>query len=61
MSEADYPYKAQVNTCKFDKSNVVVKVTGCLDVKGTEEQLRDYLYQYGPVAIGKSPLLITKF
>jgi len=52
MKEADYPYQAkELDSCKFDKSKVVVKITGQKTVKsGSESDLMNAAAE-GPVAV----------
>lgn len=54
MTEADYPYHAIREECKFDKSKAVdAVVTGFMDIAVTSERdLAAKVAQYGPAAIG---------
>ncbi|CAL1545609.1 unnamed protein product [Lymnaea stagnalis] len=50
--ESEYPYRAEEDTCHFDRSSVRVKVTNCLDIKtGNEYHLKDALGNVGPVSV----------
>jgi cathepsin L len=51
-SEADYPYTAVTNNCKYSAGKVVTKVTGFTDIKhGDEADLQNALATVGPVSI----------
>jgi len=53
MTEADYPYKAQKETCKSVRSKYVdMKVTGYNRLGSTNEnEIKEFLYQTGPLSI----------
>jgi cathepsin L len=51
-SEADYPYTAVNNNCKYSASKVVTKVSGFTDVQhGNEAALQSALSTVGPVSV----------
>jgi len=51
--EEDYPYKAKKGKCAFDKSKAVGGFTNWTYVTvDAEDDLRQYLYENGPVSIG---------
>jgi cathepsin L len=52
MLEKDYPYTAMDGNCQWDSSKAVEKVTGYINVEsGSETDLANKVYQYGPAAI----------
>lgn len=54
MSNADYPYTAESNSCKFKKRKIIAKVAGCYKYTLKDEaKLKEVLYTKGPLAIGK--------
>lgn len=52
--ENTYPYKGSQGNCSKDPRKMIVKVTGrqALHV-ADEDALKDALYKYGPLSIGK--------
>ncbi|CAG9860873.1 unnamed protein product [Phyllotreta striolata] len=53
MSEKDYPYEAIDDMCKFNKSDVAVKITSFTRVAiGDEQDLQEKVALIGPVSIG---------
>ncbi|CAG9859491.1 unnamed protein product [Phyllotreta striolata] len=53
MSEKDYPYEAIDDLCKFNKSDVAVKITSFTRVAiGDEQDLQEKVALIGPVSIG---------
>lgn len=55
MLRDDYPYKEKKQRCRFIKSKIAAKVVGCrkYETNGTEDQLKEVLYNVGPLAVGK--------
>ncbi|CAG9566499.1 unnamed protein product [Danaus chrysippus] len=51
MSEESYPYAAVAGTCKYDSSQVVVKLSSFEHVNIAEDQMVDKLYNTGPLSI----------
>jgi len=52
QSEQSYPYTAKHGKCKFDKTKVVAKCSGFVDVKsGDEKALMEAIATNGPVSI----------
>ena len=58
QTEAEYPYVARDETCKFDKSKVAVKVAGFEDISQNEDEIAKVLIENGPlsVALNATPL-----
>nr|XP_026693028.1 cathepsin L1-like isoform X4 [Ciona intestinalis] len=51
-SEADYPYEARNDHCRFDNSSIAATLTGCVDVtSGSETQLEKAVGSIGPVSV----------
>ncbi|BFZ07455.1 hypothetical protein BsWGS_10493 [Bradybaena similaris] len=51
-TEADYKYTGEDQKCQFNKSEVVVQVTGAVNISKDEGEMAAWLYQNGPIAIG---------
>jgi len=51
-SNDKYPYTAKDGKCKFDKSLVVASISACTYIGKDEDNIRDVLYQTGPLSIG---------
>jgi cathepsin F len=51
-TEADYKYTGQDQTCEFNKSEVVVQLTGAVNISKDEGEMAAWLYKNGPIAIG---------
>lgn len=52
--ENTYPYKGSQGNCSNDPSKMVVKVKGGKFLQvADEDALKDALYKYGPLSIGK--------
>lgn len=53
QSDTDYPYQAKDKACSQDKSKNIVKIKNYELLETTDEEIiKQYLYQYGPLAIG---------
>ena len=50
-SESDYPYTGRGGKCSFDKSKVILEVTGYSFVDTDEEVIKETLFKTGPLAI----------
>ncbi|KAK7495143.1 hypothetical protein BaRGS_00013553 [Batillaria attramentaria] len=51
MSSADYPYREEKGSCRFDKHRVVTTVSGCKQIsEGSETDLLHAVSTVGPVA-----------
>jgi hypothetical protein len=54
MGASDYPYEAEKKKCRFDLSKSQANVTNCHKFQyKTEDELKEALYQNGPIGIGK--------
>uniref|UniRef100_A0A7S3J697 Uncharacterized protein n=1 Tax=Euplotes harpa TaxID=151035 RepID=A0A7S3J697_9SPIT len=50
--ENDYPYRAKNATCHYDRSKAKVTTSGPFNITaGDEQQLKDELYNHGPVSV----------
>jgi cathepsin H len=51
--ESNYPYEAKDNNCRFNSTMTTIQVSGGSYniTSGDEEEMRDALFQYGPVSI----------
>jgi len=50
-SETEYPYVAQDDPCKFNKSKIVATFSGFKDVKGGETGLKEAVAAIGPISV----------
>lgn len=51
-SEQSYPYEGIDGKCRFDESNVVAEVTGCVAVpSGSEDALKTSVATVGPISV----------
>ncbi|XP_037072414.1 putative cysteine proteinase CG12163 isoform X2 [Pollicipes pollicipes] len=50
--EKDYPYEARNGQCRLNKTDLVVKLTGSLDLPKNEADIQKWLFANGPVSIG---------
>ncbi|RUS89656.1 hypothetical protein EGW08_002577 [Elysia chlorotica] len=51
-TEKDYKYDGYDEKCKFDKSDVVVTLSGAVNISKNETDMAAWLYQNGPISIG---------
>jgi len=51
-SDAKYPYTAKDGKCKFDKTSISASITGCTYIGKDENEIKDTLFQTGPLSIG---------
>jgi cathepsin F len=51
-TEGKYPYTARDGKCKFDKTSVVATIAGCTYISKNEEEIKNVLFQTGPLSIG---------
>ncbi|KAL9654895.1 hypothetical protein ABK040_008685 [Willaertia magna] len=51
VGEKDYPYEAVDDTCRFNSSKVIAKISSWTQLPTDEDQLAAWLAQNGPVAI----------
>lgn len=58
MSDADYPYTAQQDSCQYDESKVSVKISNCYQISGDEDALAQKLQQTAPLSIGELCFII---
>lgn len=53
QSDEDYPYEAKDQTCQQDSSKNIIKVSQYQLLDTTdEEEIKNYLYEIGPLAVG---------
>lgn len=51
-TEAEYPYKARDQKCKYDKTKVVANDTGFTDItSGSEDELQSAVATVGPISV----------
>jgi hypothetical protein len=54
MGETSYPYQGVKSQCKYISGSAKVSLANCVKFKPTsEEELKDILFQEGPVSIRK--------
>jgi len=51
-SEEEYGYDGDDEACKFDRSRVVTKVSGGVEISQNETQMAQWLLQNGPISVG---------
>lgn len=51
-SETDYSYKGRDEKCRFNRSEVAVKISGALNISSDEKDMQAWLYKNGPISIG---------
>ncbi|XP_076464347.1 LOW QUALITY PROTEIN: cathepsin L-like [Babylonia areolata] len=51
-TEKEYSYQGADEKCRFNRSDVVVKVKGGLNISSNEEEMKGWLYKNGPISIG---------
>merc|ERR1719466_493201 len=51
-AEADYGYDGEDEACKFNRSKVVTRVTGGVEISQNETQMAQWLLQNGPISVG---------
>jgi len=51
-SKEKYPSRGGKDTCKFNKDFIVASIIGCNYVSKDEEEIKNVLYQIGPLTIG---------
>ncbi|CAG9861080.1 unnamed protein product [Phyllotreta striolata] len=52
MADKDYPYEAKDDKCRFNKSNIAVKITSFIRIaSGDEQDLQEKVELVGPVSI----------
>lgn len=51
-TESDYKYEGRDEKCIFNRSEVAVKITGGVNVTSDENEMKAWLYKYGPISIG---------
>ncbi|XP_026489282.2 procathepsin L-like [Vanessa tameamea] len=52
MTEDKYPYEERDNVCRYNSTNIRVKVKSCRAIQVTEDELAYQLYSIGPLMIG---------
>jgi len=51
-SEEEYGYDGEDEACKFDRSRVVTRVSGGVEISQNETQMAQWLLQNGPISVG---------
>ncbi|XP_035826540.1 uncharacterized protein LOC101857656 isoform X2 [Aplysia californica] len=51
-TEGEYKYEGRDDKCRFDKSEVAVKLTGAVNISKDEAEIAAWLYHNGPISIG---------
>jgi len=51
-SEEEYGYDGDDEACKFDRSRVVTRVSGGVEISQNETQMAQWLLQNGPISVG---------
>nr|ANK58238.1 cathepsin F [Haliotis discus discus] len=51
-TEGDYKYDGEDEKCTFNKSEVVVKISGAVNISSNEDDMASWLAQNGPISIG---------
>ncbi|XP_068086038.1 uncharacterized protein [Anabrus simplex] len=51
-TEKDYPYEGEDEKCHFNRSGVVVRVRGGLNISSNETKMAQWLVHNGPISIG---------
>jgi len=51
-SEADYGYDGEDEKCKFNRTSVVARVSGGLEISQNETQMAQWLFKNGPISVG---------
>ncbi|XP_048259519.1 uncharacterized protein LOC124131860 isoform X1 [Haliotis rufescens] len=51
-TEGDYKYDGEDEKCAFNKSEVVVKINGAVNISSNEDDMASWLAQNGPISIG---------
>ncbi|XP_071454235.1 uncharacterized protein [Hetaerina americana] len=50
-SEKDYPYDGENEKCHFNKSEVLVTLSGSLNISSNEDEMARWLFKNGPISI----------
>ncbi|XP_055879268.1 uncharacterized protein LOC106074746 [Biomphalaria glabrata] len=51
-TETDYKYEGKDDKCRFNSSEVQVKLTGAVNISQDENEMAAWLYKNGPISIG---------
>lgn len=51
-TESNYPYTEEDDTCTFKKSEVVVTISGGVNISQDESKMAKWLFKNGPISIG---------
>merc|ERR1711963_1130863 len=50
--ESEYGYDGEDEACKFNRSKVVTRVTGGVEISQNETQMAQWLVKNGPISVG---------
>ncbi|XP_030855207.1 cathepsin L-like [Strongylocentrotus purpuratus] len=58
MSEEKYPYRGENEKCKFNMTDVRVKINGYVNISKNETEMAGWLAAHGPISIGINALMM---
>nr|KAG5712909.1 hypothetical protein BaRGS_007506 [Batillaria attramentaria] len=51
-TEDEYSYEGRDDKCKFNRSEVAVKINGAVNISSDENEIKAWLYKNGPISVG---------